>query len=262
MSSSNLSVVEEVTVRLQRGKGRTRFERDIKAFLKGQSERNAIGAPGFDGIGRWAEFYDTLGAPLSSLPTEAQMAALREYGFRPIFLPAISEDQYPNEFVKPAWGKYIDVAQIKRQSLPGRLVAVEAIAKPNWDDLAGYPNDKFGKIVGLDRRFGVSYNDLHAKDGILAKVAEQLGLPSEQVRLPYAEEWNFAGNLFNLLRAQYGEQLPDLGSTNSWEWCENAYGSDFRLLVGSRGNGSLSAVNKRWCGGRRNFVGFRVLAVL
>ena len=257
---SGLALAEEVLVRLQRGKNRAKFERSLKALLKGEQERDKVGSPAFDTLDRWAEFYDGLGIPLLNLPTEAQKAALREFGFRPIFMPAIGEDQFPLDFVKPKWGQHLDVKQVARHALPGRLVAVESIAKPNYTDPAGYPNDKLGQTLGLKSRFGVSYDDLQG--GILAKVARTLGLPESQVRLPYAEEWNFTANVFNHLRVKFSDNLPDLGATNSWEWCENPFGSDGRLIAGYRGDGGLSAVSGGWLGHRYDALGFRVLAVL
>lgn len=258
--SKDAAMIEEVAVRLQRGKSPARFARDLKALLKGEEERDKAGPPSFDTMDRWAEFYDNLGVPLLGLPTEAQKEALHEFGLRPIFMPFVGEDQYPSDFVKPNWGQYLTASEIVRHQLPGRLVAVESILKPNYTDPAGYPNDKLGQALGLKTRFGVSYDDLQG--GILAKAAKVLGLPEAQVRLPYAEEWNFAANIFKHLRDKYGENLPDLGATDSWEWCENACGSGFRLIAGYRAHGGLSAVDGGWHDRRDGDLGFRVLAVL
>src|SRR3989344_2084910 len=133
MSHTGLAIVEEVVARLQRGRSRAQFERDLKALLKGQKPETP-GVSGFDDLDRWAEFYGELGMSLFTPPTDAQKSALSEYGFRPIFMPVIGEDQYPPSFVKLAWGKNLDEIKIQHLPLPGRIVAVETIAKPNWDD--------------------------------------------------------------------------------------------------------------------------------
>lgn len=259
-SASSLALGEEVLARL-RGRRGPRFHRELAAFLKGQKP-DPKGAPSFDDLDHWVSFYESLGIPMGPRVSDTQKAALTEYGFRPIFFPAIGEDAYPSGFVRPAWSKCLDVSKIKRTPLPGRLCAVETVVKPNWDDPQGYPNDRLAKAVGLERRFSVSWDDLHNKDGILGKVAEKLGFPATQVRCPFAEEWNFAGNVFNELRENHGEDLPDLGSTDSWEWCENAYESDRRLVAGCRDVGGLSAVNGDWQGSCGDDVCFRVLVVL
>ena len=56
--------------------------------------------------------------------------------------------------------------------------------------------------------------------------------------------------------------LPDLGSTRSWEWCANAYGSDGRLVVGDSDCGGLAGVHSVHHAYRRDGIAFRVLAVL
>lgn len=258
---SYLADVEEVVARL-RGKRAARFHRELASFLKGQQKSDSQGAPGFDELNRWVEFYESFGIPIGPRVSDAQKAALTEHGFRPIFFPAVGEDAYPADFVRPDWDKFLKGANIERRALPGRLCAVETIAKPDWNDPAGYANDRLAKAVGLDRRFGVSSDDLHNEGGILGKVAQKLGFPPAQVRCPSAEERNFVGNIFNQLREKHGENLPDLGSTDSWEWCENTYGSDFRLIAGGRDGGGLSAVGGHWQSHCIDNIGFRVLVVL
>lgn len=259
-TGTSLGYVSEVALRL-RGRNGRRFEQQLEALLKGQ-QPDPKGAPSFDDLDCWIEFYESLGMPIGPRVSDAQKAALTEYGFRPIFFPAIGEDCYPADFVKPDWEKFLKGAKIERLPLLGRLCAIEKIAKPDWSDPAGYPDDRLTKEIGLKRRFGVIWNDLHKGDDILDKIAQKLGFPTAQVRCPSAREWNFAANVFDKLRTEHKEPLPDLGSTDSWEWCEDACDSDYRLIAGGRDHGGLSAVDSFWQSISNDVIGFRVLVVL
>lgn len=187
-------------------------------------------------------------------------AALQEFPIRAVFLPKLTEADYPSTFVKPVWNKYVTESLITRRPLEGKWVLVETLPKPHWDDKAGYGNDPLGARIGLTTRFNVSWDTLH--ETTLPAVSKLLRLSKLQVRCPSAEEWNLIGNLFNWLREHRGEQLPDLGSTNSWEWCENAYGADDRVVVGVRRHGGLAGVGRDSSHHGDDGIGFRVLAVL
>ena len=240
------------------GRNGSRFLRQLGDFLKGQ-QPDPKGVPGFDDLDRWVEFYEALGVSIGPRVSDEQKAALTEYGFRPIFFPAIGEDCYPSDFVKLDWEKFLKGTKIKHLPLPGRLGAIETIAKSNWNDPAGYPNDRLAKAIGLDRRFGNSWDDLHKEGGVFEKVAAKLGFPTAQVRCPSARQWNFAANIFNKLRIEHKEPLPNLGDTNSWEWCEDACGSGDRLIAGHSDGGGLSAVDDGWQSDCYDSIGFRVL---
>lgn len=200
--------------------------------------------------------------PLLSLKAKTDAAISGGLGvWIPVFLPKqLTEPDYPAGFIKPQWGQYLTESAIKRRPLPGRWVMVETINKSNWDDQSGYGDDPLAQALGLTTRFSKSWDDLHETH--LPKVAKLLGLGKKAVRLLTAEEWNLIGNLFNWLNANRNMTLPDLGSTNSWEWAENSYGGAVRLLAGGRGRGGLAGVGYNWRGGRGDVVGFRVLAVL
>lgn len=212
----------------------------------------------------WHDVYNELGMKISVPPvpelTEKQMKSLDKFGFMLVYVPAITEDQYPASFVKPAWGQYLDASRIERQPLEGRWIAVETIKKPDWDNPKGYPNDRLMAAVKRDKRFHTSHDDL--TNGLLGEIAKITGFPKKGTRLPSAEEWNFIGNLFNWLRENRSMDLPDLGSTASWEWCSNACGSGGRLIVGGSGGGGLAGVNGYWRVSRFGDFAFRVLAVL
>lgn len=203
---------------------------------------------------------DIVVPPVPAL-TERQKKSLERFGFRLFFIPEIGEDKYPAGFMKPDWGRHLDASKIERRPLPGKWVAVETIAKPNWNDPKGYGEDRLAAAVKLERRFNVSWDDLH-QGGLLERIAKATGFPKKGVRLPSAEEWNFLGNLWKAILGLRGEVLPDLGSTDSWEWCENACGSDGRLVMGDCGSGGLGGVRRGWRDGRNDYLGFRVLAVL
>lgn len=184
--------------------------------------------------------------------------AIEKYKLMLVFLPVITEDEYTEGFVKPAWGRYLDSSQIERRHLPGKWVLVETIAKPNWDDPQGYGEDPLGKDLNLTTRFKISWDHLTAT--IMPTAAKLYGLPRRAVHHSTAEEWNLIGNLFNWLKANRSMDLPDLGSTNSWEWCLNAFASSDALVVGDRGHGGLADVSRDWRGYPRGPVGFRLLA--
>lgn len=191
---------------------------------------------------------------------ERTKKAIERYRLLLMFLPIISENDYPDNFVKPVWGRYLDVSKIARKPLPGRWVLIETITKPNWDDPRGYGEDPLGQDLQLMTRFRISWEHLTAI--LMPQAAKLFGLVRNAVREPTAEEWNLIANLFLWLKANRGIDLPDLGSTKSWEWCLNKFGSGIRLIVGSRDDGGLSDVGGDWSDRRNGSIAFRVLAVL
>ena len=181
-----------------------------------------------------------------------------------IYIPQIKEEDYPDWVVKPAWGKYIDASKIQRIPLQGKWVAFETIASSDWNDPKGYGNgnDPLLKELSLKSRFNISSDSHHAEGGILERFAKISNFPKKNTRLPTAEERHFIGTLFNWLRENREANLPDLGSTNSWEWCENEYGFAHRLVCGRRDRGGLAAVLHHWREYPFDYIGSRVLAVL
>ncbi len=266
MSSVTTKHVKQLIERAEAGQI---LGEDLDAFLEDptlwRKTDSDLAVPERDEQVWMRDVYRELGLEVEVPPvpklTERQTKSLSRFGFRLFFVPAIGEDKYPASFVKPAWGKHLDVSQIERRPLPGKWVVVETIPKPDWSDPKGYGEDRLGASLKLERRFGVSWDDLH-QGGILEKVAKVTGFPRKSVRLPTAEEWNFLANLWRAILSLRGEILPDLGSTDSWEWCLNAYGSDDRLFAGYREYGGLSDVDRDWHDYRLDGLGFRVLAVL
>lgn len=213
--------------------------------------------------GRWQTIWDSIllkqikvpKAPKLSVKTEA---ALKKYGFMPMYLPDLKETDYPAKFILPNWGKWLTMNDIEKKPLVGQWIAVETIKKPHWND--DNKEDTLRDELGLDTRFRQTWDA--TTETHLPKVAKILGVSNKATRLPSAEEWNLIGNVFNWLRDELNEDLPDLGATNSWEWCENAYESGRRLLVGSAEYGGLAGVHYHWHGRSDDGVAFRVLAVL
>ncbi len=191
------------------------------------------------------------------------VVALCQFNLKVIFLPKITEIDYPDFFVRPRWGQYMTEKDIKRRQLPGRWVAVETISKPHRNAPGGYgvgDADPLARELWLQTRFGISWDKL--TDVILPKAAKLFGVSKQAARRPSAEEWNLIGNRFNWLRTEQNEQWPDLGSTNSWEWCENAYEYGMRLMAGHIGHGGLADVRCYWQSDPGGDIGFRLLVVL
>ncbi len=215
----------------------------------------------------WQGVWDELlGAGRVAVPpvpklTKKQVKSLDRFGFMLMYLPALDEDQYPEGFAKPNWSRYLEAAKIERKPLDGMWVAVETIRKPDFDDPTGYPDDRLMAAVKKQSRFNTSWDDLH-EGGLLQKIAKAAGFPQKGTRLPTAEEWNLVGNLMNWLREHRSLPLPDLGSTRSWEWCENTCESRNRLYVGYSERGGLAYVGAGWLDHSYDNLGFRVLAVL
>lgn len=212
----------------------------------------------------WQGVYDELGievmVPLAPELTDKQVKSIATFGFLPLYLPAIGEERYPACFVKPNWGQYLTIASIERLPLVGKWVAVETIAKPNYDDPKGYADDLLMVAVKRFKRFKTSHVAL--TNWLLAKIATTIGFSKKRTRLPTAEERNFIGNLFNWLRERRQMNLPDLGSARSWEWCANAYGPGYRLIAGHYDYGGLADVYHDWHGFRYVRIAFRVLVDL
>jgi hypothetical protein len=93
----------------------------------------------------------------------------------------------------------------------------------------------------------------------MPKIATLTHFASSQVGLASAEAWNFLASLMNFLRENYGEDLPDLGSTNSVEWVANTHGSGRALVVGRVERGGLAYVSLGWRDYRSGDFGFRPL---
>ncbi len=197
---------------------------------------------------------------------QKQRRAFSKYKLMLVYIPAWEEYEYPESFVKPFWGQYLDERQVQRIPLPGRWVAIETIAKPDYKE-GVYQDDRLMVDIEVQTRFlhphsGKGEGD-DIEEDLLSKIASRLALKGgQQVQLPTVEIWNFVGNLFNWLVTHTNVTLPDLGSTNSWEWTTNSFSSEDRLLVGAHGRDGLADVDRFLRVERHDRVGFRVLVTL
>lgn len=217
----------------------------------------------------WSEFYaQKFGGLRITVPAVRVVSAktrswIDDGSLLPIFLPKqMTQETYPAGWIRSDWGRHIDAGQIKHHPLPGRWVVVEIIRKPDWNDPRGYGkgNDRLARELALQTRFKISWDHLRAT--LCPQTAKLWGLKKAAVRPLTAEEWNFFGNILLELNRLHGTQFQDLGATASWEWIENACGSDCRVLVGSRDGGGLASVSSCWSHDPYDGVGFRLLGVL
>lgn len=282
--TDRLALVEEVTVRLQRGDDPARFAADLGLFLKDPTKVRIV--PATDEMATdeaapspvvlqplpfmlgaelrdWMQgVYDELGikvrVPMPPRLIKRRVKLLTRYGFRLFYVPALIEAAYPASFVKPAWGRYLTESAIERIALRGGWIAIETIAKPDYTE-AVYPYDSLMQAIHKGTRFATSYDDLTNEGGALKQIADVLDL---SVQLPTVEIWNFVANVFNHLRSSRNMNLPDLGLTSVWEWCRNTVGSVRRCVVGCREYGGLAAIYEDWDGCRyRSYIAFRFLVV-
>ncbi|MBU2509576.1 MAG: hypothetical protein ABII13_02415 [Patescibacteria group bacterium] len=269
MTQISTGQIEDLLVKSRSGQI---TDQDLDAFLKRpklwqdlSSESAAVSLPTPENAQEfWQGVYGELGIKVEVPPlrrlTPKQKKSLTKFGFMLVYISEITEAEYPASFVKPDWGSYITASSIERMPLKGAWVAVETIRKSDRDDLEGYPDDRLLTALGRNSRFRTSHDCLTSE--LLVKIAKTTGFPKKGTGLPTVEQWNFVANLFNWLREHRGLDLPDLGSTRSWEWCQNVCGSERRLLVGRSARGGLADVSYGWRALRSGRISFRVLVVL
>jgi hypothetical protein len=182
----------------------------------------------------WSVFWGrALGRPVE-VPlfpdlSPVTVAALREYNFRVMFFPAISEIEYPTSFMKPNWRLAL-IKEIDRLPLAGRWGAIESIKMSDGRGSCGYGGiDLLARRLGLGSRFDQNWDQIMGQ--CAPRMSEFLGLA---VRLPSAEEWNLAGNVFDCLR-EIREDGPNFRSMLHSEWCLNACAADERIIMGGGG---------------------------
>lgn len=125
-------------------------------------------------------------------------------------------------------------------SLDGNWVLIDKTPKPQYDNgRQSYESDTLAPLMARLRdeekiegsptptsRFSTSWNELDQK--ALPELAHELGVRDDQVRLPKAIEFNVLGNMHH----------KEWGETTTWEWFEDKFGSDRRLV----GGGALAMV--------------------
>lgn len=193
----------------------------------------------------WLESFYGRVVDVPPVPASISMdtyRVLRSWGFELFYLPALEVTHAEEVKRYPGWQyplaeRYWATEIVERVSLPGQWIAVELLGQPSVQGMS-YDYDRLMQAIGEGSRF-LSWDVIHAS--ILPKIAAHLKLAPARVRLPYAIEWNFLGNLLRYLRQQ-GEDLPDWGATASWEWTEGKYGRYHRLLVGKHGAEGLDGL--------------------
>lgn len=175
--------------------------------------------------------------------SDEQLAGLNSFNFELLFLPRVDlKAEYPG-WRKLLSSRYWEKEIIERLDLPGCWVAIEKQTKPEY--LCRVEDNLLTRRLGLETRFDHGWQRVMEK--FIPQIAEILGFPVGQVRLPAIEEWNFVANFF-LFLAEKGFAYPDWGSTRSWEWCFNKYGKEHALMMGSSDFGGVSALGWKYFG--------------
>ncbi len=209
--------------------------------------------------GVWNELGINVTVPPMPALSVARRASLERFGLLPMYLPAIERDDFPQGFIKISWwGKPAPYGKDVCIPLVGQWIAIETIAKPCHhlkpsEAMVDYLNDRLMAAVRRTEAY-VKHDDRFPEGGLgvicarrnsrfcatreeleedlLGRIAHAIGFP-EGTRLPSAEEWNLAGNLFNWLRVHRQMGLPDLGSTRTCEHVRN-YMAPYEHVLGDR----------------------------
>lgn len=150
--------------------------------------------------------------------------------------------------------------------LPNSWVLVDKTQKPDYNNGKQlHDKDPFGPLLKQLRkdkkiqamkgipdtsRFGISHDEL--TQVILPEIAKILGVEASAVRLPREIEFNVIGNL----------KHPEWGKTNTWEWFDDNFGDDGRLIGGGSDRGGLACVGYDWSDRHFGSVAFRPLVVV
>lgn len=210
-----------------------------------------------DAQGFWQSVWDGLALEIGGriivppMPrlTDKQHRSIARYRLLPVYLPKLREERYPPCFKKLYWTESL-ASKVQGMPLKGQWVAIETVKKSEWNDEIGYPNDRLATVLKF-KRLDVSLKYL--RTSLLKQVAKATGYPARGVRLPTIEEWNFVANFFNWLKTHRDLDLPNLGSTESAEWCLNG---DTPLITGQSSEGGLAYAGLAW---RDSGFGFRLL---
>ncbi len=206
--------------------------------------------------------------PQPTLPAFlADAATLARYKLLLVYIPpGITEERYPRSFVKPGWEQLQKYRPTVVEHLPlrGGWALVEAIQKPDWLPNNGYLDDVLIAEWDIGKRYEIPWTIAVrlASEGVEKKFA----LPSRSAFLMSAEEWSLTANLFNWLRRRRCIALPNLGATNSSEWCRNAVPHEMSadgqrgkhgLTIGWKTSGGLANLS-HWDEASRS-TGFRFI---
>jgi len=226
----------------------TSTSEDVKKLV--ESEKKAL-----------AEFF---GKPIKVPKPPAELFKMQEhmrslglYGFEAHYIPdeVFAKDApYPGWKVRPNdwFWKQIKDGKVSDEALKtgGHWVLIDTTPKPNYQNGAQvYEDDPFKDILPNGSRFNLSWDQLH--NDILPKIVKKLGVPQSQLRLPKAIEFNVLGNMHH----------KKWGETSTYEWFEDGFGADSRLIGGRSDVGGLAVVLHYSSASPNVYVGFRPLIV-
>ncbi|GEM_PF-909921 len=156
-----------------------------------------------------------------------------------------------------------NLAGLEPDELPGRWMLADSRPKPNYaSGKQAYENDWF--VQGVLKSLPPGVLNPEVSDCLRNNIGPSVfskqefwdafrtalkldGVPGAAVRLPRAVEANAMG------------QGPGWHDTDTYEWCEEMYGPDRRLMSGGSGSGGASYLD--WFDVPLVSVGFRPLAV-
>ncbi len=180
--------------------------------------------------GVWDELALEIGGRIIVPPvprlTDKQRKSIAKFRLLLVYIPALNEDRYPPNFVKPDWGTLIREEETEHLPLRSMWIAVETFRRSEInDETVGLP-----MVEAQPERYGLSFN--YVQELRLKEIAHATGMPLKGTHLPSVEQMCFIANIFNWLHEQRRLELPDLGMGCSWEMCHNRYGSGGRLIAG------------------------------
>ena len=198
--------------------------------------------------------------PLPASVTKDNMAKWAAFNLAPVFLPGeeIAQQRGLRNWKKPAKWFYNQMRvrdAVKKPALP----TDSAIIKRGWyladvsigtdhdfrDGTQVFPMDPLGNLISKLRhagiigknektpwesRFAITNNEWREK--LLPALTDELHGTGVTFRLERAIEFNAIGNIYDKNRGQF----------NMWEWFDDSFKDDYRLLGGSRLCGGLGQV--------------------
>ncbi len=223
--------------------------------------------------------------PLPTEITQEVKQKLEEEGFTLVFLPPLDLDPYQlgrenlTQYLRrltakyPNWKRFESLSESEKNKYqiyrnlemfywekvqgdwadfprrPGQWLAVETLEKPSHGEK--YQETNFGKRLGIDDRFNVSWNDIKAAiDEAKQKFLSDVGLVKGDVHLLDILPWNLLANRFGW------------GKTNTYEWtnteCRHEVRSSLRFMVGNLYDGGAAHVLLKYANQSYPEVGFRI----